>query len=84
MSPRDIPFPTHCARCGARLRDHTMSTFNTDTICSACAADERLAPGFRAARDAEEQACRGGDYNFPGVGLSAEDRAFLQMKRGTR
>jgi hypothetical protein len=61
-----------------------MSVFNTDEICIPCREDEHLAPGFKAARDAEAAACQHGNYNFPGVGLSAADQAFLAERRRAR
>ncbi len=49
-----------------------------------CSEDEQQAPGYVAARDAEREAVRSGDYNFPGVGLSTEDLAFLAHRRKAR
>jgi hypothetical protein len=45
-----------------------MSIFNTDEICMECRAEERKHPDFELARKAEEEACRRGDFNFPGIG----------------
>jgi hypothetical protein len=73
-----------CPRCGALLKAWTMSYFNTEEICMACSADEKLAPGFPAARAAEEAAVRAGNLNFPGLGLSAIDDAFLAERRRKR
>jgi len=73
-----------CDRCHDLMGISIMSKFNTDTICVPCCQEERQAPGYAAARAAEEAALRNGDYNFPGVGLSAEDRAFLSERRKTR
>jgi hypothetical protein len=70
-------FPTHCARCAAELRTCTMSRFNTDTICHDCREDEKQAPGYAEAERREVEAVRAGFYNFPGVGLSVADLAFL-------
>jgi hypothetical protein len=75
---------TKCARCGADLQAHTMSKFNTDIICLRCAEDERLAPGYAAAADAEIAAVRQGNYNFPGVGLSLAAVTFLATRRQQR
>ena len=78
-------FPDRCARCGVEpLRSSMVSKFNTDTLCLACKADEKLAPGYRHADATEVEAVRHGDYNFPGVGLSAEDRTFLAARRELR
>ena len=63
---------------------HTMSKFNTDTVCMPCKEDERLAPGYEHADKIEYEAVRAGVRNFPGVGLSAEDIAFLAERRAQR
>lgn len=80
------PYPTHCARCGADFKVviHTMSRFNTEEICLLCEDDETQAPGYKAAHDAEFEAVKAGDLNFPGVGLSPEDQAFLAKRREER
>ncbi len=74
----------NCDRCNGELKLSIMSKFNTDTICMSCSEDEQQAPGYVAARDAEREAVRSGDYNFPGVGLSTEDLAFLAHRRKAR
>ena len=63
-------FPETCDRCGAslKLRAHTMSKFNTETICMDCEAKERAHPRYAEADRAESEAVRRGDYNFPGIG----------------
>lgn len=73
-----------CDRCGAETRMHTMSMFNRDEICMPCKDDERLTPGYARAERAESLACRAGNYNFGGVGLAADDRAFLVTRRMLR
>jgi hypothetical protein len=70
-----------CARCGVEPFAHVTSFFNTDVICLPCATDEQEAPGYVAAHAAEVAAVRAGDYNFPGVGLSPADAAFLAARR---
>jgi ArsR family metal-binding transcriptional regulator len=61
---------TNCDRCGASLAGgRTMSMFNTETICMACAEAERKRKDYAAAREAERAAVRAGDRNFEGVGL---------------
>lgn len=77
-------FPTHCVRCAAPLSSSTMSRFNTDTICLPCDRDERDAPGYPAAAEAELAAVRRGDRNFPGVGLSNADRLHLANRLAER
>lgn len=64
-------------RCGTETIGTIMSKFNTEEICFDCRNDEQHAPGYQAADAAEIAACRSGDYNFPVVGLSSEDRTFL-------
>lgn len=78
------PGQRHCPRCGGPMSSFSMSFFNTEEICMDCVADECLAPGFAAARAAEEAAVLGGNFNFPGVGLSAADDAFLAERRAER
>lgn len=73
-----------CNRCGTEMRVHTMSIFNRDDICMPCKDDERLTPGYAHADHAESLVCRAGNYNFAGVGLAADDRAFLATRRMLR
>jgi hypothetical protein len=61
-----------------------MSYFNRDIICPLCRRDERLAPNYRRAVDAEANAVLRGDYNFTGIGLAPEDEAVLRGLRATR
>lgn len=75
---------TLCDRCGCTPPATTMSTFNTDVICLDCADDEKKAPGYPAAAAAELSALKAGGYNFPGVGLSTADRAFLYTRLEAR
>lgn len=59
-----------CERCGASLAGgRTMSMYNEQTICMACADAERRRPDYEAAREAERAAVKAGDRNFKGVGL---------------
>lgn len=66
-----------CPRCGDELTAWIMSIFNTEEICMSCVEDERKAPGYAAARQAESNAVAAGNLNFQGTGLSATDRSFL-------
>jgi hypothetical protein len=61
-----------------------MSKFNRDIICTPCKDDECEAPGYAAADAAEVAAVRGGNYNFPGIGLSPQDQEFLAARRAAR
>jgi hypothetical protein len=65
-----LPHPSNCCRCGASFAAtaSTMSRFNTDIICLGCIEREQAHPKYREAADAELQAVRRGDYNFPGIG----------------
>jgi hypothetical protein len=47
-----------------------MSKFNTDLICEACVDEERRHPDYDKAAQAEIEAIKRGDYNFPGIGWS--------------
>lgn len=78
------PMPRACNRCCRALRAASMSRFNTDWLCEPCLEDERLAPGYQKAREAELAAVERGDRNSPGVGLSSEDLAFLAARRAQR
>lgn len=58
-----------CDRCGNPLSNgRTMSRFNTDCICLKCAEEEKSHPDYRNAVDAEIDAIRNGNHNFPGIG----------------
>lgn len=60
---------THCDRCGHRLTARITSMFNTDTLCLTCKQKEEAHPAYGRARQAEQDAIRCGDRNFPGIGL---------------
>lgn len=57
-----------CQRCGKKTSSHTMSWFNTQLICLECSDKERQHPEFFRAVEADHEAMRRGDYNFPGIG----------------
>lgn len=69
-----MPMPKgKCDRCGGETRGMTtLSFFNTQEICLACDRKERDHPLFETARNADEAACRGGNFNFEGIGLPPE------------
>lgn len=73
-----------CDRCKAPLGASIMSKFDQAILCLACKADERLAPGYLLADEAEVAAVRRQEYNFPGVGLTAQDREFLAARLALR
>jgi len=58
-----------CQRCRNQLDVLTMSYFNMQLICHTCEAKERNHPDFEKAREAESEACKRGDFDFPGIGL---------------
>ena len=58
-----------CDRCGGSLEGgRTMSRFNTDCICMACAEAEIRHPDYRKAVEAELAEIRKGNRNFKGIG----------------
>ena len=59
----------NCERCGERTSVHMMSMFNTEDICMTCKRAERRHPRYAEACQAEEEAARRGDVNYPGIGL---------------
>lgn len=61
-----------CDRCGQTLTTSRVSFFNTDTLCPACQTVEEAHPDFETAKQAEHEACKRGDYNYPGVGWPGE------------
>ncbi len=61
---------TRCDRCGGDLSTgRIMSMFNTEVICMACKEKERQRPDYRQALQADRDAIRRGDRNFPGIGM---------------
>jgi hypothetical protein len=58
-----------CQRCYRQTNVSTMSRFNTQEICLECEEAERKLPEYAEAAKAELEACRRGDFNFPGIGL---------------
>jgi superfamily II helicase len=57
-----------CQRCGKETRVHTMSRFNTQVICMDCAELEMKHKDYKRAYEAELEATRAGNMNFPGIG----------------
>lgn len=58
-----------CDRCGKVTNASTVSMFNTQEICMVCKEREVKHPRYAEAREREIEAVRGGDRNFPGIGL---------------
>lgn len=63
-----------CKWCGASGKDviTTMSIFCTDMICMDCKDREVKHPLYPIAREAEANAVKMGDYNFPGIGKPSD------------
>ena len=66
-----------CSRCGCPLdgKPRQMSRFNTDCLCPECIEVERQHPDYRKAADAEMEAVRRGERNFPGIGWPGSGRS---------
>lgn len=63
-----------CDRCGSLLTNgRIMSMYNTDCICLSCKEKERQRADYRKAADADNEAVRNGNYNFPGIGYKEEN-----------
>ena len=56
-----------CERCGKETYSLSMSFMNTEMICRDCKAEERNDPMYEAAREAEMNAVRSGNYNYKGL-----------------
>jgi hypothetical protein len=61
-----------CDRCGNNSVVLRMSRFNTQMCCPLCTEAEERHPDYSKAYQAELDAVRRGDYNFPGIGLPAD------------
>lgn len=57
-----------CERCHKEVRAYTTSMFNTEMICIPCKEKEKEHPLYEKAREAEYNAVKSGNYNFPGIG----------------
>ena len=56
-----------CDRCRKPTCSTTMSWFNTQMICPDCDAAEHKRSDIEAAKEAERDACKRGDFNYPGI-----------------
>ena len=70
----------NCERCKKQTDTFTCSFFNTQNICMDCSDEERAHPDFPKAREAEYQAVKAGDMNYPGIGLPADLIAKYQSR----
>lgn len=59
-----------CDRCHKETLATIMSMFNTRVICMDCSDKERKRPDFKEAQDAEIEAIKSGNFNFPGIGYT--------------
>lgn len=59
----------NCDRCGGTLKNgRQMSMFNKDCLCMSCIEKEKKLPEYKAARDADNEQIKRGNYNFEGIG----------------
>lgn len=59
---------THCDRCYKEIDSgRTMSMFNTQCICMACAAKEAKDPEYKKAVEADHNEIKKGNFNFEGI-----------------
>lgn len=58
----------NCDRCHKPTNITIMSMFNTQTICMDCKDSEKQHPKYKEAQQAELEALKAGNYNFPGIG----------------
>lgn len=60
----------NCDRCKQPPIQNTtiLSKFNQEVICIPCKEKEMKHSKYKAACEAEDQAIRNGDLNFPGIG----------------
>lgn len=66
-----------CPRCGNDLHSSSMSSFNTETICTDCKIEERGFPNYERAVAADDAQILQRNYRFQGIGLASEDRAAM-------
>lgn len=60
---------TSCDRCGGSLEGgRIMSMYNNDCLCMKCKKKEMQRDDYAKASEAEHEAIKTGNYNFPGIG----------------
>ncbi len=58
----------NCDRCGRSLKEgRIMSMFNQDCLCLDCKEKERKDKDYRLAEEADREAIKKGNFNFPGI-----------------
>jgi hypothetical protein len=73
-----------CDRCGESSIAYICSYFNVEMLCFDCKNEEKGAPNYQKAYDAETEAVRNRNFNFPGIGLAPEDQTHLDEQRKQR
>ena len=67
LSNESSMYRKNCDRCGKSTGNTTtMSIFNQDVICMDCKEEEKKDPDYKLAQEAEAEAVRRGDLNYPG------------------
>ena len=61
-----------CDRCHAKLTARIMSMYNDDVICLECQEKEAQRSDYQEAVQADRDAIKRGDFNFPGIGWKAQ------------
>jgi hypothetical protein len=69
-----------CDRCGGKSLAYVMSYFTIDMLCFDCKNDEKGAPNYQKAYDAETAAVKNRNFNFPGIGIAPEDQAYFDER----
>jgi hypothetical protein len=70
---RYVQFPpgVHaCDHCKAGYVITGMSFFDEEWCCLPCLENEKLLPGYTAAREAERREVTAGNQRYPGIGLA--------------
>ncbi len=70
----------HCQRCFGKSDVHTMSMFDVALICMNCADNEKNHPRYRKAQEAEYEAVKSGNRNFPGIGAPKDLRPGMEWE----
>lgn len=73
-----------CDRCHREASVYVGSYFNEHMLCFDCKNDEKGCPNWAKAYNAETAAVRDRNFNFPGIGLAAEDQAYLDERLKAR
>jgi hypothetical protein len=58
-----------CQRCHKGTFRTILSMFTMEEICKECEDAEKQRPDYEAAKQADEDAIRSGDFNFRGIGF---------------